>query len=158
MLEWQVLNESPGGYAIMSITETGAGTGRPAEIVAGIVLGVRRQADEAWAVCVVRWVRSEASGRIELGLQMLAPSYHAVQVAFRGATLRGVVPALALPAMEPMRRHPAFLAPAGTYASRRFVFVREGARVYVAQGRALGLDMQTASVELFRYEIDPYPI
>ena len=158
VLDWQVLNESPGGYAIMSITETEADAGRPAEIVAGIVLGVRRQADEAWAVCVVRWVRSEASGRIELGLQVLAPSYHAVQVAFRGTTLRGVVPALALPAMEPMRRHPAFLAPAGTYASRRFVFVREGARVYVAQGRALGLDMQTASVELFRYEIDPYPI
>ena len=158
VLEWQVLNESPGGYAIMCVTETGANASRPAEIVAGIVLGVRRQAGGAWAVCVVRWVRSEASGRIELGLQVLAPSYHAVQVAFRGATLKGVVPALALPAMEPMRRHAAFLAPAGTYASRRFVFVREGARVYVAQGRALGLDMQTASIELFRYEIDPYPI
>jgi cyclic-di-GMP-binding protein len=63
-----------------------------------------------------------------------------------------------LAAMEPVRRHPAMLAPAGTYASRRFVFVRETDHVYVAQARALGLDMQTASVELFQYEIDPYPI
>jgi hypothetical protein len=30
--------------------------------------------------------------------------------------------------------------------------------VYVAQARALGLDMQTPGVELFQYEIDPYPI
>jgi hypothetical protein len=50
------------------------------------------------------------------------------------------------------------LAVAGTYASRRFVFVRELQTVYVAQARALGLDMQTPSVELFQYEIDPYPI
>jgi hypothetical protein len=156
VLEWQVFNESPGGYAIMSIAEAEAGGS--AAIVTGIVLGLRRQAGEPWVVCVVRWVRSEAPGRIELGLQVLAPSYHAVQVAFRGATLRGVAPALALPVMEPMRRQPAFLAPAGTYASRRFVFVREGSHLYVAQGRALGLDMQTASIELFRYEIDPYPI
>ena len=60
--------------------------------------------------------------------------------------------------MEPVRRHAAFLAPAGTYTSRRFIFLREGAQLYVAQGRALGLDMQTTSVELFQYEIDPYPI
>ena len=68
-------------------------------------------------------------------------------------------PALALPVMEPLRRHPAMLAVvAGTYASRRFVFVRELQTVYVAQARALGLDMQTPSVELFQYEIDPHPI
>ncbi|ENO86303.1 hypothetical protein [Thauera linaloolentis] len=156
VLEWQVLNESPGGYAIMNVVGTDADAA--GEIEAGIVLGLRRQAGTAWAVCVVRWVRSDGPERIELGLQVLAPSYHAVQVAFRGATLRGVAPALALPPMEPMRRQPAFLAPAGTYASRRFVFVREGTHLYVAQGRALGLDMQTSSIELFRYEIDPYPI
>ena len=66
--------------------------------------------------------------------------------------------AQALPVMEPVRRHPAMLTPAGTYASRRFVFVRDGKGVYVAQARALGLDMQTPGVELFQYEIDPYPI
>jgi hypothetical protein len=60
--------------------------------------------------------------------------------------------------MEPVRRHPAMLTPAGTYASRRFVLVRDGKGVYVAQARALGLDMQTPGVELFQYEIDPYPI
>jgi hypothetical protein len=36
--------------------------------------------------------------------------------------------------------------------------VREGGHIYVAQGRVLSLDMQTANIELFQYEIDPYPI
>ena len=152
VLEWQVLNESPGGYAIMNIA------GIEAELSSGIVLGLRRPGDTPWTLCVVRWVRSDNPDQVELGLQVLALSYSAVQVAFRGTPLRGVAPALALPVMEPVRRHPAFLAPAGTYASRRFIFLREGTHLYVAQGRALGLDMQTTSVELFQYEIDPYPI
>ena len=152
VLEWQVLNESPGGYAIMNIA------GVEGELSSGIVLGLRRPGETPWTVCVVRWVRSDNPDQVELGLQVLALSYYAVQVAFRGTPLRGVAPALALPVMEPVRRHPAFLAPAGTYASRRFVFLREGRHLYVAQGRALGLDMQTTSIELFQYEIDPYPI
>ncbi len=152
VVEWQVLNESPGGYAIMNIS------GIEAELSSGIALGLRRPGETSWTVCLVRWVRSDNPDQVELGLQVLALSYHAVQVAFRGTLLRGVAPALALPVMEPLRRHPAFLAPAGTYASRRFVFLREGTHLYVAQGRALGLDMQTTSVELFQYEIDPYPI
>ncbi|HAY08628.1 MAG TPA: hypothetical protein DCY18_01605, partial [Thauera sp.] len=77
---------------------------------------------------------------------------------FRGTAALHPSPALSLPVMEPVRRHPAMLALAGTYASRRFVFVRDLGHVYVAQARALGLDMQTPSVELFQYEIDPYPI
>lgn len=152
VVEWQVLNESPGGYAIMNLA------GIEGELSSGVVLGLRRPGETSWTVCVVRWVRSDNPDQVELGLQVLALSYSAVQVAFRGTPLRGVAPALALPVMEPVRRHAAFLAPAGTYTSRRFIFLREGAQLYVAQGRALGLDMQTTSVELFQYEIDPYPI
>ena len=152
VVEWQVLNESPGGYAIMNIA------GIKGELSSGVVLGLRRPGETSWTVCVVRWVRSDNPDQVELGLQVLALSYSAVQVAFRGTPLRGVAPALALPVMEPVRRHAAFLAPAGTYTSRRFIFLREGTQLYVAQGRALGLDMQTTSVELFQYEIDPYPI
>ena len=152
VVEWQVLNESAGGYAIMNIA------GIEGELSSGVALGLRRPGETSWTVCVVRWVRSDNPDQVELGLQVLALSYSAVQVAFRGTPLRGVAPALALPVLEPVRRHAAFLAPAGTYTSRRFIFLREGTQLYVAQGRALGLDMQTTSVELFQYEIDPYPI
>ncbi len=150
--EWVVLNESPGGLAVMSVA------GAPGNVEAGAALALRRDPEQAWSVCIVRWVRSELPGQIELGLQLIGTSFQAVKVGFRGRAAQEMAPALALPVMEPVRRHPAMLAPAGTYASRRFVFVRDGKGVYVAQARALGLDMQTPGVELFQYEIDPYPI
>lgn len=150
--EWVVLNESPAGLAIMSAA------GAEANVDAGVALALRRDPQQPWAVCVVRWIRSESPGQLELGLQLIGPSFQSVRVGFRGRATQQLAPALALPVMEPMRRHPAMLAPAGTYASRRFVFVRDGVGVYVAQARALGLDMQTQGVELFQYEIDPYPI
>lgn len=150
--EWMVLNESPGGLAIMSVA------GVRGEIEAGGALALRRDQGQAWSVCIVRWVRSDLPGQVEVGLQIIGQSFHPVMVGFRGRAVQQLSPALALPIMEPLRRHPAMLAVAGTYASRRFVFVRETQTVYVAQARALGLDLQTPSVELFQYEIDPYPI
>lgn len=150
--EWMVLNESPGGLAIMSVA------GVRGEIEAGGALALRRDQGQAWSVCIVRWVRSDCPGQVEVGLQIIGQSFHPVMVGFRGRAVQQLSPALALPIMEPLRRHPAMLAVAGTYASRRFVFVRETQTVYVAQARALGLDLQTPSVELFQYEIDPYPI
>jgi hypothetical protein len=152
VVDWLVLNESPGGYAIINVA------GVDEALVAGEVLALRRDASEPWAVCLVRWARSDSPEQVEVGLQVIAMSYQSIQVGFRGATLQTMAPALALAAMEPVRRRPAILAPAGTYVSRRFVFVRDSERIYVAQGRALGLDLQTANIELFQYETDPYPI
>lgn len=152
VVEWLVLNESPGGYAVINVS------GMEETITAGAVLALRRDASEPWAVCLVRWVRSDSPEQVELGLQVVASSYQSIEVGFRGGALQTMAPALALAAMEPVRRHPAILAPTGTYVSRRFVFVRESGHIYVAQGRALGLDLQTASIELFQYETDPYPI
>lgn len=154
--QWEVLNESAGGYALA--TTCALPGSALSEIVVGTVVGLRADPAQRWSVCMIRWVRSPAADRLELGLQLLAPHYHAVRLAFRGASLRGVVPALALPAMEPLRRQRALLAPAGSCSSRRFVLMRDGSTLYVAQGRVLGVEMQTAAFELFRYEIDPNPI
>lgn len=149
--EWMVFNESPGGYAIMSV----AG---PAGIVsAGMPVALRRDAIRPWSLCLVRWVRSDNPEQLELGLQVLAHSFSAVSIGFRGGDARVAVPALLLPSIPGMRHNQAIVAPAGTYASRRFNFVHDGDHVYVAQGRVLSLDMQTASMELFQFEIDPYP-
>jgi len=150
--EWMVLNESPGGYAIMSVS------GAEGSVSAGVVVALRRDAAEPWAVCIVRWVRSDDPNRLELGLQMMSLSFASILLGFRGSEVRAAVPGLMLPAMPPVRRNAVILAPTGTCTSRRFVFVREGPSLYVAQGRALGLDMQTASVEMFQFETDPYAL
>jgi hypothetical protein len=152
--EWDVVNESPGGYAIMQIK--GPGTG----LSAGMAVALRRDPKEAWSICVVRWLRSPVSEQIEMGLQIVSNGAVPVQVGFRMSTDRSVsmVDALVLPVLPALRQHQAVLAPSGTYTSRRFSLVSDIDRLYIAQGRLLSLDMQTANVELFQFEIDPYPL
>ena len=67
-------------------------------------------------------------------------------------------PALVLPPLPALGKAQSILAPGGTYTARRFMLVSDTQRLYVAQGRLLSLDLQTAAVELFQYEIDPYPL
>lgn len=150
--EWMVFNESPGGFAIMSV---GGLTG---SLTAGMAVALRRDSAHPWSICIVRWIRSDNPEQVELGLQLLAQTCTPVSIGFRGGDSRVTTPALILPPVPALRRNQAILAPAGTYASRRFVLVHEGEHLYVAQARVVSLDLQTANVELFQYEIDPYPI
>ncbi len=151
--EWMVVNESPTGYAIMQVTAAAA------TLTAGIAIALRRDDEEPWTLCVVRWIRSETPEQVELGLQVIANSAKPVTVGFRNANRpRAMSPALVLPPIQAAGRQQAILAPAGTYCARRFMLVSDTNRLYVAQGRLLSLDMQTAAVELFQYEIDPYPL
>lgn len=150
--EWMVYNESAGGYALMSVE------GTPGSLSAGMAVALRRDAGHPWSICIVRWIRSDSPGQVELGLQLVAQTCTPVTIGFRGGEARSATHALILPPLAALRRNQAILAPAGSYASRRFVLVHEGEHLYVAQARVLSLDMQTANVELFQYEIDPYPI
>lgn len=150
---WTVTNESPGGYAIMQLQ------GRSSGLVAGTAVALRRNANDAWNLCVVRWLRGDAADHIEIGLQMVSRGAIPVQVGFRGTEKsKNMVNALVLPVLPALRQHQAILAPAGTYASRRFTLVSDLEKVYVAQCRLLTLDLQTSNIELFQFEIDPYPI
>ena len=151
--EWMVVNESPTGYAIMQVT------GAAANLGPGIALALRRSEDEQWTICVVRWIRTETPEQVELGLQVVANSAKPVTVGFRNsAKAQPMKPALVLPPLPALGKAQSILAPGGTYTARRFMLVSDTQRLYVAQGRLLSLDMQTAAVELFQYEIDPYPL
>lgn len=148
---WRVYSESPGGYAIISVS------GVTGSLTAGMAIGLRRDDSQPWSICIVRWIRSEKPDEIELGLQLVASSCTSVSVGFRDARVSETTHALMLPPMPSMRRNSAILAPAGTYASRRLLIVRDGVPLYVVQARVLSLDIQTSCVELFQYEVDPYP-
>ena len=150
---WHVLNESPGGYAIMHIQGNYSG------LAAGMSVGLRRHRDDAWNICLVRWLRSDAADQVEIGLQVVSKGAIPVQIGFRGSAQQtSMVNALVLPVLPALRQHQAVMAPSGTYASRRFTLVSDIDRLYVAQCRLLSLDIQTSKVELFQFEIDPYPI
>lgn len=151
--EWAVLNESPAGFAIVHLK------GEVQGLAAGGVIAVRVGEDKPWDVCVVRWLQSENAAHIEIGLQVLASGAQAVRVAFRNTKdAQSAVEGLLLPAVPAVRANEAVLVPAGTCASRRFLMVTDSARTHVVQGRTVNLGVQTASVELFEFQPDPYPI
>ncbi len=150
--EWTVFNEGPGGYAISSKSRVDT------PLQAGSVVAFRYAEGMAWSVCIVRWIRNDNPDKVELGLQLVAQSCTAVQIGFRGSNTNIPRPALALPPLAPTRRNRAIIAPSGSYVSRRFALLYEGPKLYVAQCRVLGLEMQTSLIELFQYEVDPYPI
>jgi hypothetical protein len=147
--KWTVYNESPGGYAILSVG------GVRQTLSAGMVLALRRDSSDDWSVCTVRWIHSNSPDQIELGVQRVARHFSSASICFSGGD--AMVPALLLHAEPQVRQSPALIAPVGTYVSNNFIMVREDDRLYVAHGRALGLEMQTASIELLQYEIDYYP-
>ena len=149
--DWQVFNDSPGGYAIMSVT------GVSGVLSAGMVLALRTDEAQPWSICVVRWLRSERPEQVELGVQVLAIGAAAVSIGFRTGELRSMTPALMLPPSPPLRGKGAMVVKTGSYASRKFVVVQDGDTLYIGQGRVISLDMQTANIELFQYELDPYP-
>ncbi|MDR3086986.1 MAG: hypothetical protein LBU45_03430 [Azoarcus sp.] len=147
--EWTVYNESPGGYAILCVG------GMHRTLSAGAILALRREASQEWTVCMARWVRTDSPQQIELGLQVLGRSFTPVLICFRGND--ALVPALMMQRSVGSRGYRALVTEAGNYVSNQFVMVHEaGGNVYLAQGEAFGLDMQTATIELFQFEIDPY--
>ncbi|MCL1860037.1 MAG: hypothetical protein FWG52_00680 [Proteobacteria bacterium] len=147
--EWTVYNESPGGYAILCV----GGVHR--SLSAGAVVALRREASQEWAVCMVRWVRTDSPQQIELGLQALGRGFTPVLICFRGND--ALTPALMMQQGKGAHEHRALVTESGTYVSNQFVMVHEATgNLYLAQGSAFGLDMQTATIEIFQFEIDPY--
>jgi hypothetical protein len=150
---WIVLNESPAGFALKH-----AG-GETRGLTTGGVIAIRNDESRAWDVCVVRWLRSEVPGQVEIGVQLLSNGAQVVRIAFRNTrNPQPPVDGLLVPAVPAVRANEAILVPAGTCTSRRFLMVTDADRTRVAQGRMVNLDLQTACVELLEFQPDPYPI
>jgi hypothetical protein len=151
--DWTVLNESPSGFALVHAAGDIGG------VQTGAAVAIRAASDKPWDLCIVRWMRNEPTDTVEIGLQILASSAQTVRLAFRHTPApQPTVTALRLPALRALRAHDAILAPSGTATSQRFVMVAEDERTHVTQGRVVNLDLQTACVELFQFQDDPYPL
>jgi len=71
----QVLNESAGGYRLSLENVENAG------LKVGELLGIRQDSDGAlWETGVIRWLRNGGEGRMEAGIQVLAPHARPVMV------------------------------------------------------------------------------
>lgn len=117
---WMTLNTGPQGYAIMHLQ------GNVSGLVAGSALGIRGSSEAVWAVCLVRWARSDNPAHIELGLELIAPAAKAVHIAPQdGETLA----ALFLPS------HPGLEFSEALLASREQMPLGEFTLIEEEQGR-----------------------
>lgn len=146
--DWMVLNESPGGYAMMHVA------GGVAGLVAGAALGLRMAPDRPWSICLIRWARSDNPEHVELGLELIAPSAEAVRVAWPGKDVAPVpTTALLLPPLPRLDRGETLLVARGHYLAGRFTLIGEIAgKLQLAECLTHSLTLQTACIEVFEFE------
>ena len=145
--DWMLLNEGPSGYAIVHVA--GEFTG----IVPGCALGLRTGAGAAWQICLVRWARSNSSGHVEMGLEVLAPSVKPVRIQALASRHRDPpIPALLLPALPGLNRGEAILAARGDFNARPFTLLEEDeAHLHIIECVPQRSLIETSSVEVFEF-------
>lgn len=104
---WQVINESPEGYAAMHVS------GRTGKILIGDLVAMRPNGSPTWQICVVRWALSENPEHLELGLQILAPRATAAHLVIADESDGKRLPVLLLPPVPPLRDRAALAMPSG---------------------------------------------
>ena len=91
--EWMVLNQSANGLRLHR--EAGGSVG----VTVGEVIGVRFMGGKSWNIGVVRWLNTLQNDNLEFGLELIAPSVHAIQMEPTIASNGRAQAALRLPGM-----------------------------------------------------------
>ena len=111
---WQIKDAAPKGLQLVRF-----GSSRT-YVRVGDAVGIQ-QMDEIgrWSVGVVRWMKSPETNSLEIGIEFLASGVKPVAVApVPNPEGRAYQPALALPAIEALRRPATLLLPRGVFAPR----------------------------------------
>lgn len=151
--DWMMLNESPGGLAIMHVS------GNTRGLIAGSALAVKPAADQPWGLCVVRWARSDNPEHLELGLEIVAPSAQAVRIIRQGAAgTDASAEAFLLPPLTATQRGEALLCLPGVHETGPFTLVSENSgRIQLTECMPTTLLLQTGRMELFEFSRDFSP-
>lgn len=152
--DWMMLNESPGGLAIMHVS------GNTHGLAAGSALAVQPAAQQPWALCLVRWARSENPEHIELGLELVAPATEAVRLISHGSNRqdRAGVEGFRLPPLPAADRGEAIMCRPGLHQGGAFTLVSEDQqRIQLSECAPGALIVQTTSIELFQFTRDFSP-
>ncbi|AOY00504.1 hypothetical protein [Jeongeupia sp. USM3] len=143
--QWQVINESPGGYAVRGDATLAPELARPGEIVALRVLG-----DAQWMVASVRWLQQHDDGRVDMGLQVMSAQPTPAMVRAAGPHDAAALPALLIPEIAVLKQAAQLAASKGTYAPLRELAVDtpDG----TLRLRATKLVEQQMGYDLFEYQ------
>lgn len=146
--EWMVTNESPDGFALMHMI------GSTTRLRVGDIVSLQALDESVssphWLVCIIRWAISENPEHVEIGLQLLAPRAIPARIAQAG---RPPVEALILPETPPLRPGPSLVVSPGQLNedSRRITLLIEQDNLVIREVKAVGLNEQTSSVEIFPF-------
>lgn len=118
---WSILNESAGGMALSQVSEISP------QLRAGEIIGLKAEGSLRWNIAVVRWVKTNDSNRLDLGIQMVAPYATAAAVKQGGSASAPFQPVLLLPEIPLFKQPPSVVTPRGLLqAQRGFVLEHEG--------------------------------
>ncbi|SFN04453.1 hypothetical protein SAMN05660284_00374 [Formivibrio citricus] len=143
--KWQVLNESPGGYAVRSLAIADE------QVRAGDIVALRAFPEAAWMIASVRWLQQDEENCIEMGLQVLSsravPALVRPTIATEG---QHYLPALLLPEISILKQPARIAATKGTYTPLRelSILTPDGER----KVRATRLIEQQMSYDLFDFQ------
>ena len=150
----QFRDESRGGMAISCKKAHGV------RLIAGEVVGFKSEHSpntNDWSIGVVRWLRTSAKDKVEMGIRSLADD--TMPVATRG--IKGVgkdseyFRSLLLPKMDPLQYPTTLITPAAVYDVDSVIFVNTGTQIFYAHLTKL-LDA-TNAFSLFQFQIVPPP-
>jgi len=155
--DWMMLNESPGGLAIMHVS------GNTGGIAAGAALAVQAAVDQPWGLWIVRWARSNNPEHLELGLELIATAAETVRLVRHnggGGDLpeEATTQAFRLQPLATVQRGEALLVAPGIHQAGTFTLVSENDdRIQLTDCTPGALLLQTSSVELFEFTRDFSP-
>ena len=158
--EWMITNESPDGYSLMHMSGETESL-RVGDIVALKAIGEHAEAVPAWHVCIIRWAISENPEHVELGLELLAATATAAEIAqpFDLGNKNGKIAVLILPEKPPLRPNQSLVLPPGILNDdmRRIIALIETENLEIRELRTTKLDEQTSAIEVFSVLPDPIP-
>lgn len=117
--EWTVRDESAGGFALMREGRVGL------RVRVGDVLGIENQDLGQWRLAIARWMKSPDEDRVELGIEMLAPSVEPVAVKTADREVE-FTQGLLLPPLPALRKPATLLVRRGVYAPGRNLYLQRG--------------------------------
>jgi len=146
-IPWQVINESPGGYAILA-RDLPSEQARPGEIVA-----IRAASDAGWMVASIRWLQQRHDGATEMGLQVMSAKAQPVLVRPLGNGETQYQAALLLPSIAALKQSQRVVAVKGCYTPlREFSVVHSSGDE--SKIRSAKLIEQQMGYDLFEYTTD----
>ncbi len=143
VMPWQVVNESPGGYAILA-RDLPTELAKPGEVVA-----IRANGGQSWMVASIRWLQQRHDGATEMGLQVMSAKAQPVLMRpMQSGAVNQV--AIVLPAIAVLQQAQRIIAIKGSYTPLRefMLLTAEGVSIKI---RSAKLIEQQMGYDLFEY-------